>query len=87
LGIYLSSFTVHDVHTRLLLQLLQLAGKEIDKQLYLTDNLYTECAYYPQSKKLIVINNSPKVQTTQVATKEGKHEIKVEPYDTVFVNL
>ena len=58
LGIYLSSFQVNLWNTRMLYQLIRYAGGEGTSGSYMTDNLYTECAYYPESKKLVVINNS-----------------------------
>ena len=58
LGIYLSSFQVNLWNTRMLYQLIRYAGGEGTFGSYMTDNLYTECAYYPESKKLVVINNS-----------------------------
>ena len=54
---------------------------------YMTDNLYTECAYYPGSKKLVVINNSGEPQTASVETESGTQTVTMEPYETVFVNL
>ncbi|WP_274484149.1 1,3-beta-galactosyl-N-acetylhexosamine phosphorylase C-terminal domain-containing protein [Paenibacillus polymyxa] len=38
--------------------MIRFAGNELHETKYITDNLYTECAYYPESKILIVINNS-----------------------------
>ena len=57
-GIYLASFQVDQENTRMLFHLIRYAGGEGTSGLYMTDNLYTECAYYPQSRKLVVINNS-----------------------------
>ena len=51
------------------------------------DNLYTECAYYPESKILVVINNSDKIQTTTVDTEFGKQTLELEPYDTKIMNI
>lgn len=87
LGIYLSSFTVNDANTRLLYQLIRYAGNEGLTGQYVTDNLYTECAYYPESGKLVVINNSDEKQHTAVDTKAGKKELDLFPYETVFINL
>ncbi len=53
----------------------------------MTDNLYTECAYYPRSRKLVIINNSYREQTTSVPTEEGIQTVTMAPYDTVFVEL
>lgn len=87
LGIYLSSFEVDLENTRMLYQLIRYAGGEGLTGLYMTDNLYTECAYYPESKKLVVINNSDVEQTTTVKTESGDVTVTIEAYDTVIKNL
>ncbi len=87
LGIYLSSFEVDLENTRMLYQLIRYAGGEGLTGLYMTDNLYTECAYYPESKKLVVINNSDVEQTTTVKTESGDITVTIDAYDTVIQNL
>ncbi|WP_245238310.1 1,3-beta-galactosyl-N-acetylhexosamine phosphorylase C-terminal domain-containing protein [Paenibacillus etheri] len=42
--------------------MIRFAGNEFRETKYITDNLYTECAYYPASKILVVINNSDQLQ-------------------------
>lgn len=86
-GIYLASFRISLENTRLLYQLIRYAGGEGLSGLYMTDNLYTECAYYPESGKLVVINNSDREQTTTVPTRAGERTLTIAPYDTVFVEL
>lgn len=86
-GIYLSSFQLSDVNTRLLYQLIRYAGGEGIIGMYMTDNLYTECAYYPNSKKLVVINNSEEMQKAGVETHVGRKELALEAFETVILNL
>ena len=86
-GIYLASFQVNLENTRMLYQLIRYAGKEGLSGLYMTDNLYTECAYYPESGKLVVINNSDKEQTTTIPTEKGDKTVVIAPYDTIFMEL
>lgn len=86
-GIYLASFQVDDENTRMLYQLIRYAGGEGTCGLYMTDNLYTECAYYPESKKLVVINNSDVEQTTTIATEQGEKTVTIAAYDTIFIEL
>ena len=86
-GIYLASFQVNQENTRMLLQLIRYAGEEGRDGLYMTDNLYTECAYYPESRKLVVINNSEREQTTTVPTESGARTVTIAPYDTVFMEI
>ena len=86
-GIYLASFQVNLENTRMLYQLIRYAGGEGIKGLYMTDNLYTECAYYPQSRKLVVINNSDREQTTSIPTETGEKTVTLAAYDTTFLEL
>lgn len=86
-GIYLSSFQVNLVNTRMLYQLIRYAGGEGVSGMYMTDNLYTECAYYPESRKLVVINNSDEEQTTAIATESGVKTVTIAAYDTTFIEL
>ena len=86
-GIYLASFQVDLENTRMLYQLIRYAGGEGVTGLYMTDNLYTECAYYPESGKLVVINNSDREQTTTIATEKGDKTVTIAPYDTTFMEL
>ena len=86
-GIYLASFQVDDQNTRMLYQLIRYAGGEGMSGLYMTDNLYTECAYYPESKKLVVINNSDVEQTTTIPTEQGDKTVTIAAYDTTFIEL
>lgn len=85
-GIYLSSYRISPANTRLLFQLIRYAGGEGITGPYMTDNLDTECAYYPESRKLVVINNSDKMQSTKIATNAGTKELHLEPYQTMMVS-
>ncbi len=87
MGIYLASFEVSLPNIRLLYQLIRYAGGEGITGQYMTDNLYTECAYYPGSGKLVVINNSNKEQTTTVATQNGERVATIAPYDMVVMEV
>ncbi|MBQ9119588.1 MAG: 1,3-beta-galactosyl-N-acetylhexosamine phosphorylase [Lachnospiraceae bacterium] len=86
-GIYLASFDVDLANTRMLYQLIRYAGGEGVTGLYMTDNANTECAYYPASKKLVVINNSGEDQTATVQTEQGEVTVTLAPYATTFVEL
>ncbi|MEK4009363.1 1,3-beta-galactosyl-N-acetylhexosamine phosphorylase [Paenibacillus sp. FSL H3-0333] len=83
-GIYLPSFAFSWENTRLLLNLIRFAGNELEETRYLPDNLYTECAYYPQSKRLVVINNSGQPQQTTIETDYGPQVVELEAFDTVI---
>lgn len=86
-GIYLSAFEFSFANTRLLLNLLRYAGNELQETKYITDNLYTECAYYPQSNSLVVINNSGQPQTAAIDTEYGRQTLELAPYDTVIMTI
>lgn len=86
-GIYLPSFEFSLENARLFLNIIRFAGNEINETKYITDNLYIECAYYPESKILVVINNSDQPQTTTVDTEYGKQTFELEPYDTMITNI
>ncbi len=86
-SVYLSSFSVDNANTRMLLNLiLYAAGKDL-KQPYLTDNVETECAYYPNSEMLVVFNNADTKQETTVQTALGAKHYVLEPYATVIDHL
>lgn len=86
-GIYMSGFSYSLENTRMLLNLiLYAADKEIDG-MYLTDNVNTECTYYPASKKLVVINNSSKEQTTNVNLPTGLKKFTIAAYEQEAVDL
>ena len=57
------------------------------EQHYLSDNLYTECCYYPESRQLVVINNTNTQQTTSVKTENGILNFTIQPYDTVIEKI
>ncbi len=84
LGIYLSSFEVNNANTKMLLNLILESGKEAVDGYYLTDNADMECAFYPESRTLVVINNSEKTQTTAVKTEYGVEEVTLEAFDTLI---
>ncbi|MCD8013024.1 MAG: 1,3-beta-galactosyl-N-acetylhexosamine phosphorylase [Lachnospiraceae bacterium] len=86
MGIYLASFQVNTLNTRMLYQLIRYAGGEGISGLYMTDNPWTECAWYPQSGRLVVINNSDAVQTTSIPTEKGIETVTVAAYDTAVLS-
>lgn len=86
-GIYLGGYTHTEANARTLLNLiLSACGEDITGE-YLTDNANTECAYYPDGKTLVVINNTGTEQTTTVKTEYGCKSFKLAPFDTEIVRL
>lgn len=86
-GVYMGGFEYNLENTRMLLNILIYAGKDELDGMYLTDSAMTECAYYPESKKLVVINNSGETQTTSVKTPQGVKTFTIEAYDQASVEL
>lgn len=72
-------------NARLLLNAILYASGESLAQKYVPDNLYTECAYYPQSKTLVLINNSDKEQAATVQTDSAP--VTLTPYGTEIIAL
>ena len=58
-------------------------GTKQEERLYLTDNPETECAYYPDVSKLVVINNSGKEQCTNIQTENGIKNFVIPAYGRV----
>lgn len=78
---YFAGFHYDAVDTRLLSQTLNwLAGREGQAQPWTCDNVHTECAWYPEQRKLIVVNNSASPQQTQVFTDSETLKLQLEPY-------
>ncbi|MBQ7615822.1 MAG: 1,3-beta-galactosyl-N-acetylhexosamine phosphorylase [Butyrivibrio sp.] len=75
-GIYLSTFETDPCNNRLLLNILLFAaGLSLDQN-YITDNPLVECAFFPGSHKLVIINNSEDAQQVTVNTEKGPLHIK-----------
>lgn len=86
-GVYMSSFKTNEENTRTLMNIiLCLTGEGMDQK-YITDNLFCECAYYPNDKKLVVINNSDAEQTTTVKTDTGDKTVTLGAFDTAIIQL
>ncbi len=86
-GIYLAGYEYCNANTRMLLQLLLYAKGLPAEQCYLTDSPETECAYYPGSGRLVVINNSDREQETAVKTERGEQHFILQPFETVITKL
>lgn len=86
-GIYLADFSFTNANTKMLLYLM-LYGKGMElSQCYLTDNADCECAYYPESKKMVVINNSGSKTVTNIRTENGMREFILKPYETQITKV
>lgn len=86
-GIYLTSFETSLTNTRMLYHIILFACKEKLEQNYLTDSPMTECAFYPASKRLVIINNSDVSQHPVIQTENGPIELDIDAYDTKMVTI
>lgn len=86
-GIYLASFERDLANTRMLLNMMLYGTGRLADQNYITDNAATECAYYPESKILVVINNSDVIQKTSVNTEVGVQTVELEAFATKMIQL
>ena len=87
-GIYLSTFETNTVNNRLLFNILLYAAGIDQASPYITSNPNTECAYFPSSKKLIVINNFSEEQSTELNTTSDVIKFDhIPPFETVIKQL
>lgn len=89
LGGYLSGYKVTPWNVRLLHRAIhRSAGCEEDFRVWTCSNVNTECAYYPKSKKLVIINNSGSQEETDVADFTGNScKVSLEPHGIKIIDL
>ncbi len=81
-SLYLSGYKFTPDNVRLLHRAIFWAsGMEEIFQKWISSNIFTDCAYYPREKKLVVINNTGVIQETTVydATEKGL-QVTIEPF-------
>lgn len=79
-GVYLAGFSYSPENARMLLNLMLWAkGLPLDAA-YLTTDPGTECAWFPDARQLVVINNTDTPRTTAVHTPEGDVTVELEPF-------
>jgi 1,3-beta-galactosyl-N-acetylhexosamine phosphorylase len=62
------------------------AGKEGELKQWFSNNPATDCAWYPQSGKLVVVNNTDQPQTTTVYRGDGSTiKVSLKPYASRWV--
>lgn len=86
-GIYLSEFEISLENIKSLYKLIKYSSSLEENNMYITDNFNTECAYFPENKKLVVINNSDSPQQTSINTEFGVQDICIDAYDTIVIDL
>lgn len=81
-GFYLSHFEHSIAHTRVLLNML-LSATTAQEIIPVTNNAFCECTWFPESRRLIVINNSDISQETNVIWSGNSYYFSIEPFDLV----
>ncbi len=78
-GVYLSGFTFCSENARLLYRaLLWTAKREELSEVYMTSDPSFECAYYPATDKLVIINNSAEAGEVTVKTPNGDVTVSID---------
>lgn len=86
-GVYISSFRHNEINNRTLLNLIiEATGGDLGQD-FLTDNVMTECCYYPEGGKIVIINNSADEQTATVKTPNGPKTVTLGAFDTQIVDM
>jgi beta-D-galactosyl-(1->4)-L-rhamnose phosphorylase len=88
-SVYFSGYTYTSQNTRLLHRSIYwAAGYESDFVYWTCSNIHTECAYYPESNKLIVINNSDREEETGVFdSNRNCIDVSVEPLGIEIIDV
>lgn len=86
-GIYLSSYRISPANTRMLQNLILFGAGENTDQDFITSNLNTECAYFPEGHALVVINNTDSQQETLVKVEDKEISCSLKAYQTEVINI
>jgi beta-D-galactosyl-(1->4)-L-rhamnose phosphorylase len=88
-ALYLSGFKFSPENSRLIHRaLFAAAGKETEYNSWTCSNIYTDCAYYPTTKKLVVISSSGYEESTKVFDDTGKSfEVNIKPYGVQVIDI
>ncbi len=86
-GVYMAGFTYSPENARLLLNtMLWAKGLPPDAD-WLTGDPAAEAAYYPASRRLVVINNSERQRTAAVHTPQGDIEVELAPCGSRILDI
>lgn len=86
-GFYMSGFRMSEHAPRFLQDfILHALGMPLLPD-FIPDNPFVECAYFPSDNMLILINNSDKEQHASVHHSHGTTEQRLNPFETLFLNI
>ena len=88
-AVYLADYKHNFENTRLLYRIiLWSASLENELQKWFSTNLNTDCAYYPQVKEFVVINNTDDLQNTTVYNANGQTaSLSLKPMEMKWLTL
>ena len=85
-GIYLGGYRISKENIRLLQNLILFGAGEDLMQEYMTDNLYTECAYFPSGNALAVVNNTGEAQKTNITVNSKTISVSLKPFGMEIIH-
>lgn len=87
-SVYFGALPYDLVNSRLLHRaLFWAANREREFTKWFSENPSTECAYYPASGKLVVVNNSGQAQRTRVHRGDGSAtDVMLSPYESLWLD-
>lgn len=86
-GIYMGGYEVTPENTRMLQNLILYGSGEPLQQDYITDNLYTEAAYFSGANALVVVNNTERVQETAITVRGALYHAKLKGYECRIITI
>ena len=84
-GIYFSEFKTTHENNRVLYNVLRSAAKE--PFLYISDNCAVECHWFSKANKLVVVNNSEKMQEACIDTPKGDLNVVLSELECLMITL
>lgn len=86
-GVYMSSFTLSQSSTRMLLETLLYCCGLDRRSAYLSDSALVETAYYPADRVLVALNNAEETTSACIHTPGGEVQVELSPLETKMIQL
>ena len=86
-GVYLANFSVNLQMTRLLLNVIHYSSTGSLQTEGITDNIFTECAVYPNAGKIVFANNSGSVRAASCTWKGKKYNAEIKPGEINIIDI
>ena len=88
-SVYFAGLDHNPLNARLLLRAIYwAAGRERELKKWFSSNPRTECAAYPKTRKLLVLNNSNEPQKTVIHTAAGKkRQVALKPAESRWLGM